>query len=137
MTDLAKQIRIASMYGDGSGATLQEIGERFGVSRQRVHQVVSRPKLKEYQRQRREANLRLVTPYSPTQICQRCREPVDPTGGAILCLGCKKKVKVVRLVQHRLRKGLAVKRGRWSIHLWLNQAAYLIRKHNLKPEDFR
>lgn len=125
------------MYGDGDGATLQEIGERFGVSRQRVHQVVSRPKLKEYQRQRREANLRLVAPYSPTPVCQRCRKLIEPKTVSMICLRCRKKLKVVRLVQNRLRKRGVVRRGRWNIHYSLNQAAYLIRKHNLKPEDFR
>ncbi len=127
--------QIATMYGDGSGATLQEIGERFGVTRQRVHQVVTRPDLKEYHKQRREANLNLVAAYNPTPVCQRCREPIKTK--VKFCLDCKKKIKIVGLVQHHLRKGYVYKHRGWPVFQSLNQAACLIRKHHLKPEDFQ
>ena len=140
----ARQTEIAQVWA--TGITLQEAGEKLGITRERVRQVIQNPGLKGYHARRRATNLELAEKYNPIPVCQRCREPFEPihfrrkaASARKLCLGCNDRLRTVRRVQDYLRK-LDVtykQRGRWDSPQSLNQAVYLIRKHNLKPEDFR
>ena len=123
-----------------SGDTLEEVGKKFSVTRQRVHQIVENLGVAKYQAQRREVNRRLVAEYNPVPVCQRCREPLHFNGKKMgrFCELCNDKLRLVRIVQARLREMGTVSQQRgYDCHLYLSTAAYLIRKHNLKPEDFR
>ncbi|KKN24703.1 hypothetical protein LCGC14_0892060 [marine sediment metagenome] len=123
-----------------AGDTLDEVGRKFGVTQQRVHQIVENLGAAKYQAQRREVNRRLVAQYNPTPVCQRCREPLQFNGKKLgrFCKPCSGKLRLVRIVQARLRKVGTVFQSRgYDCYFYLSTAAYLIRKHNLKPEDFR
>jgi len=129
-----------------TGITLEETGAKFGITRERVRQIIQNPGLREYHARRRAASLEFVGKYNPTPVCQRCRELFEPNKSekrpgiaAGLCSSCGTKLHIVRQVQSHLRRLSVTYRlhGRWDSPQFLNQAVYLIRKHNLKPEDFR
>ena len=129
-----------------TGKTLQETGSKFDMTRERVRQIIQNPGLKKYHARRRQANLEFAETYNPTPVCQRCRESLKPVQfrrkaatAKKLCSNCGIRLRTVRRVQAYLRKLGATcrQRGRWDSPQALNQAVYLIRKHNLKPEDFR
>ena len=131
-----EQIRVMFV----GGATLDKIGRSLGVSRQRIHQILhSRPTFKEWHEGRRQANLMLVAGYNPTPVCQRCHSPSARSGTkyARFCQSCRGKIRVILRIQSLLRrKDETVRARKWDTYHYLSNAACLIRKHNLKPEDF-
>ena len=141
MTQRQVRRREAVAQAWAEGDTLDEVGRKFGVTRQRVHQIVENLGVAKYQAQRREVNRRLVAQYNPTPVCQRCRELLQFNGGRKLgrfCRPCSEKLRLVRIVQARLREsGTVFQQKGYDCYFYLSTAAYLIRKHNLKPEDFR
>ena len=107
--DKTRRTEIAQTWA--TGITLEETGAKFGVTRERVRQIIQNPALREYHARRRAASLEFVGKYNPIPACQRCREPFEPNKSknrpgiaAGLCSNCGTKLHIVRQVQSYLRR---------------------------------
>ena len=123
------------------GATLAKVGDKFGVSRQRVHQVGKELGFEKWHEQRRAANLELIEKYNSAPTCLCCRAPLkldESKRFKRLCPPCARRLCLVRQVQWYIRNANVTRTVRGcEIYQYLSSATHLIRKHALKPEDFR
>lgn len=123
--------RVAALRRQGH--KLQEIADRFAITRERVRQICEREGIPAAWNQRAESymNRSLIEPFlvnanGPICLCCGGERPSRDW----LCTKCKPFLKIVRNVKANLRSWKNTGDGRI-----LNTAIYKIRKYGLKPMD--
>ena len=111
------------------GATYEQIGDKFNVSRQRVHQILDARRVPPAER--RAVVEDDLAPYFAQPLeprCCRC-SAVMASGHAPLCGPCRQLVRSVRRIKGLLR---AARRG---FPQALRQAHYEIGRSGIQPDD--
>ena len=110
-------------------ATYDEIGRKYQISRQRVHQIVDARRLAVPER--RAAVEGALAPFMAQPLEPRCCRcgTVKAVGRRALCAECQQLVRTIRRIKALLR---AAKRGHAQA---LRQAKYEIAHSGLNPAD--
>ena len=118
------------------GERLEDVSAKFGITRQRVEQIVSRHEHTGNNvtpgKERLEAATKFIEPYLAAlkpDCCVLCKAATQARRGP-LCSKCKQSIKMLRDIKSRLR-GYQAHGKRY----YIANAAYLIRRHNVQPSD--